>query len=109
VSRGEDGAPLNVNADDAAAAVAVALGAQRLLFVSNVDGVLAGGAALDRLGAWEVEQSIAAGVLTGGMAPKARAAARAAASGVEEVRIGGLEVIGGARGTRVLAPVEVVA
>src|SRR5690606_41382015 len=39
ISRGVDGQPLNVNADDAAAAVAGALGAAELLFLTDVDGV----------------------------------------------------------------------
>ena len=109
VSRGVDGAPFNVNADDAASAVAAAMGAERLLFVSNVTGVLADGVALGQLAAGDVETAIASGVVTGGMAPKARAAARAAAAGVEDVRIGGLELLGGAAGTRVVAAMEVLA
>jgi acetylglutamate kinase len=109
VSRGIDGAPLNVNADDAASAIAIALGAERLLFVSNVAGVLDGASALDRMDVSEVELAIAGGVVTGGMAPKARAAARAAQAGVSDVRIGGLDVLDGAAGTRFLAALEVVA
>ena len=64
VSRGLDGAALNVNADDAAAAIASALGAERLLFVSNVDGVRADGTALRNLAASDVEDAIEAGVAT---------------------------------------------
>ena len=109
VSRGVDGAPFNVNADDAASAVAVALGAERLLFVSNVVGVLEAGVAREQLGAAEVEVAIASGVVTGGMAPKARAAARAALAGVQDVRIGGLDLLDGAAGTRVLGAMEVMA
>ena len=104
VSRGEDGEPLNVNADDAAAAVAEALGAAELLLVSNVPGVLHAGAVLPSLAAAEVEALIADGVATGGMAPKLRAAARTVAAGVGAVRIGGLEMLADpAAGTRIYA------
>jgi acetylglutamate kinase len=92
VSRGADGAALNVNADDAAAAVAAALGAAELLFVSNVAGVLEGGDVLEGVDADEVEALIADGTAQGGMAPKLRAAARAAGE-VGRVRIGGLEML----------------
>ena len=102
VSRGPDGGPLNVNADDAAAAVAAALEARELLFVSNVPGVLARGSVLAEIGAERVEALIADGTAAGGMAPKLRAAARAAAAGVARVRIGGVEMLGDeAAGTRV--------
>lgn len=105
VSRGPDGAPLNVNADDAAAAVAAAVGAAELLFVSNVPGVLADGRVVGEIGAGEVEGMIADGTASGGMAPKLRAAARAAAS-AGRVRIGGLEMLAdGGAGTRVSATV----
>jgi acetylglutamate kinase len=60
---------LNVNGDDAAAAVAIALGADELLFISDVPGVRPGG-------------------VTGGMHAKLDAAQRAAEKGVGRVRIG---------------------
>jgi acetylglutamate kinase len=93
VSRGPDGGPLNVNADDAAAAVAGALAAGELLFVSNVPGVLEGGVVRRRIAADAVEALIEGGTATGGMAPKLRAAARALSRGVERVRIGGVEML----------------
>jgi acetylglutamate kinase len=101
VSRGPGGEPLNVNADDAAAAVATALEAEALLFVSNVPGVLAGSATLESVAGDEVEAMIADGTAQGGMAPKLRAAARAAEA-VATVRIGGLEMLKNhAAGTRI--------
>jgi len=104
VSRGPDGRPLNVNADDAAAAVAGAMRAGELLFVSNIPGVRAGGSVRAEVGAEEVEALIGDGTAAGGMAPKLRAAARAAAAGVGRVRIGGVEMLGDeAAGTRVHA------
>jgi acetylglutamate kinase len=107
VSRGLDGGPMNVNADDAAAAVATALDAERLLFVSNIPGVLSGGETLREVSAEDVERLIADGTAAGGMAPKLRAAARAAGGGVGDVRIGNLDLLhrDGA-GTRVGAASE---
>jgi acetylglutamate kinase len=93
VSRGPDGGALNVNADDAAAALAAAIGAARLLLVSNVPGVLRDDERLAAVSADEVEALVSGGVASGGMAPKLRAAARAAVGGVAEVRIGGLGMI----------------
>jgi acetylglutamate kinase len=92
VSRGPDGGALNVNADDAAAAVAAALGADELLFVSNVAGVLAEGSLIPAITSDDVEKLIGDGTASGGMAPKLRSAARAA-SAVGRVRIGGLEML----------------
>lgn len=102
LSRGPDGGALNVNADDAAVALAVALGARRLLFVSNVPGVRVGPDIRAELRAGAVEAAIESGAVTGGMAPKLRAAVRAAAAGVPEVRIGGLDLLSGGAGTRVV-------
>jgi acetylglutamate kinase len=103
VSRGPQGGALNVNADDAAAAVAAALAASRFLMVSNIPGVLDGEAVIPEIQGKAVEELIASGVASGGMAPKLRAAARAAAK-VGEVRIGGLELLTGeGAGTRVMA------
>lgn len=93
VSRGPEGGALNVNADDAAAAVAGAV-AERFLLISNVPGVLAqGGETLPIVSASDLDELIAAGVVSGGMIPKLRAALRAAAAGVAEVRIGNLELL----------------
>lgn len=109
ISRGRDGAPFNVNADDAAAAIAAAVGAQRLLFVSNVEGVLVGDAVAARLSAPEADEAIRVGGITGGMAPKVRAASRAAAAGVQDVRIGDLDLLEDGAGTRVFADAAVLA
>ncbi|HET7233517.1 MAG TPA: acetylglutamate kinase [Longimicrobium sp.] len=103
VSRGPDGGALNVNADDAAAAVAGAMDAHELLFVSNVPGVLANGETMAEIAAGQVERLIEDGTAQGGMAPKLRAAARAA-SQVARVRIGGLEMLkDSTAGTRIRA------
>jgi acetylglutamate kinase len=87
VSRGPGGEPLNVNADEAAIALAMALGADRLLLLSDVPGVLSGGAVLNEMDPGEVRVLVDSGVAAGGMRVKVEMALRAARSGME-VRIG---------------------
>lgn len=103
VSRGPQGGALNVNADDAAAAVAGAMQPDRFLLISNVPGVLAEGAVLPEVTAAKLEELIGAGVASGGMIPKLRAAMRAAGSGVRDVRIGDLSMLENEGGTRIIA------
>jgi len=76
----------NVNADSAAAALAVALGAGHLFLLTDVDGLLVGGKPVEALGPEECEGYVRSGVAGGGMAPKLRAAAEAARGGTR-VRI----------------------
>ncbi len=87
-------AGLNVNADHAAAAVAVALGAQELVFVSDVPGVLdAGGGVIRRIAAGEVPRLVAQGTVAGGMLPKLAACLRALDGGVGRALIGSETVV----------------
>jgi len=72
--------PLNVNADDAAAVLAVALYADRLVFVSDVGGVIVDGAVVPELSASDISRLN--GALSGGMLPKLEAAVAAAREGV---------------------------
>ena len=88
VTRAADGGGLNVNADDAAASIAAAMGAAELLFVSDVPGVKAGGAWVDALDGHATGALLQSGEAAGGMRPKLRAAMRARAAGVGQVRIG---------------------
>jgi acetylglutamate kinase len=74
--------PLNVNADDAAAALAVGLRAERLLFLSDVPGVLRPGGVASAIDAEEADRLLAEGELEGGIVPKLNAAVRAARLGV---------------------------
>jgi acetylglutamate kinase len=83
--------PLNVNADEAAAALAVGLGAERILFVSDVPGVLLDGAVATVLSADEAEAGLGEGVFEGGIVPKLMAAVSAARGGVK-ASIGATEV-----------------
>jgi acetylglutamate kinase len=73
--------PLNVNADDAATALAVGLGAQRIVFQSDVAGVLVENEVADALTAAQVEELI--DELEGGIVPKLQAAVAAARLGVQ--------------------------
>jgi acetylglutamate kinase len=74
--------PLNVNADDAAAALAIGLEADRLVFLSDVPGVLHEGAVVGALEADEADRLLGAGAFEGGIVPKLTAAVRAARLGV---------------------------
>jgi acetylglutamate kinase len=89
----EDGGAYNVNGDDAAAAIAVALGAAELVLVSDVAAVLDHGAPLAALTADDARAMIADGRASGGMVPKLDAALLALARGVARVRIGNLTAI----------------
>jgi acetylglutamate kinase len=75
--------PLNVNADEAAAALAVGLGAERLFFVTDVPGLLLGGAVVATIRVAEAERLLDAGAFAGGIVPKLRAAVGAARQGVD--------------------------
>jgi acetylglutamate kinase len=71
---------LNINADDAAAGVAKALGARALILLTDVEGIRgAAGSRIDTTDSAGIEALIERGVVSAGMIPKARAAARAAA------------------------------
>lgn len=84
---------LNVNGDDAAAAIAVAMRATELLLVSDVEGVLMDGAAVSQLDADAARDAIRRGVARGGMAAKLDAALGALARGVARVRIGAVSAL----------------
>lgn len=96
VSRSADrrvGATLNVNGDDAAAAFAVALGAEELLLVSDVAGILVDDAPVAALDPEDAQRLIDDGTAAGGMAAKLQAALRALAGGVGRVRISDIAAI----------------
>ena len=74
--------PLNVNADEAAAALAVGLRAERILFLTDVPGVLLDGGVVEELPADAADRLLGAGTFEGGIVPKLVAAVRAAREGV---------------------------
>lgn len=90
---GRVSATLNVNGDDAAAAIAVALGAEELLLVSDVAGVLLDGVPVAALEADDARRLIDDGTASGGMGAKLQAALTALAGGVERVRISDIAAI----------------
>ncbi|MDR0307370.1 MAG: acetylglutamate kinase [Chitinispirillales bacterium] len=89
VSRGEDGAIYNVNADLAASELAMAIKADDLIFISDVPGVMIDKKVRRSIKTSEIEELISAGHVTGGMIPKLRSAAEAVHKGVKRVHICG--------------------
>lgn len=82
------GTTLNVNADPFAARLAVALGAEKLVLLTDVQGVKgADGALIASLGAAHARRLIADGVISGGMIPKVEWALTALAEGVRKVHV----------------------
>lgn len=92
VGVGSDGAAVNINADDAAQALAeqLAVGdATALVFLSDTAGVLdAAGGVIEEIQSAEVEALIGSGVVGGGMTAKIRSCARAVERGVNRVVVG---------------------
>jgi len=88
-ARGEDGQIYNCNADVAAAQVAIALHARRLVFLSDVPGLLenpnAPDSVISHLPTSRVAELKRAGVIDKGMIPKVDSAVAAIAAGVEKV------------------------
>lgn len=74
--------PLNVNADEAAAALAQGLAADRLLFLTDVDGLILNGEVVERIGAHDASELLERSLLEGGIVPKLRAAISAVHAGV---------------------------
>lgn len=84
----EAGSPLNVNADLVASHVAAAIGAEKLVLMTDVEGVRdASGALVRALDKATIERWLETGVISGGMIPKVRCALDAIATGVNKVHI----------------------
>ena len=91
IALGEDGGTLNCNADDAARAVAEAMGAHKLIFLTDIGGVLIDShntkTAVPRMDAKRAEELIDTGLIAGGMVPKVQGCIHAVRAGVGEVSI----------------------
>ena len=74
--------PLNVNADDAATALALGLGAKRLVFLTDVAGLYVDDEVVDSIDVGRANELLDAGLFDGGIVPKLRAATIAAGSGI---------------------------
>jgi len=89
---GSDGELYNINADHMAAACAEYCRADRLVFLTDVEGVLDAGEVIPSVNGSDVEALIRQNKVSGGMVLKLEASKRALAGGVKQVRI-----VGGAR------------
>jgi acetylglutamate kinase len=87
VGMGEDGEGYNINADAAAAEIAIALRAEKLIYLTDVPGILENGELVSEITAKELVRKIASGVITGGMVAKAKSVLRAIDGGVGSVHI----------------------
>ena len=74
--------PLNVNADEAATAIAASIDADRVVFVSDVPGVYLEGSVLREIDADRATALLASGTFEGGIVPKLMAAVQAARAGL---------------------------
>ena len=84
----DDGAIYNVNADEAAGAIAAALEAEKLMLLTDVEGVLDGaGRLLPQMRADDVGKLIAEGTIRGGMIPKVECCLDALRAGVARTHI----------------------
>jgi len=99
ISLGHDGFSYNVNADHVAEAMAVALRAPRLIFITNVPNVQIAGRPMRVLDASQIEDLIFGQFITGGMIPKVRSAVSAINAGVPAVLIADLENYSQGEGT----------
>jgi acetylglutamate kinase len=88
VADGIDGRTYNVNADNAAGAIAGSLKAEKLLLLTDVDGVMdEKGNLLSIMDGKEIEKLIEGNVVKGGMIPKLKCAKEALKNGVAKVHI----------------------
>ena len=87
IGLGKDGVTYNINADTTASRIAVSLGAYKIIFMTDVDGVLEKGKLCAQLTSSEVEKMIEKKVITGGMSPKVDAGLYSVKNGVESAQI----------------------
>jgi len=87
IGLGDDGQSYTINADMVAAQIAIAAGAEKLIMLTNVAGILDNGELLSQLTAPELLARLAGETITGGMKVKAEAALVALAGGVSRVHV----------------------
>jgi len=99
LGQGSDGELYNINADHMAAACAEFIGADHLIYLTDVAGVLHGEKVISAISCTQIESLVHARVVSGGMVLKLEAAKRALEGGVREVHI-----VGGDSAAAVLDP-----
>ena len=87
IGLGKDGVTYNINADTTASRIAVSLKAYKIIFMTDVDGVLEKGNLCAQLTSSEVEKMIEKKVITGGMSPKVDSCLYCVKNGVESAQI----------------------
>jgi acetylglutamate kinase len=97
-----DALSYNVNADHAAAAIAARIGAIKMIFVSNVPGILIAKRVIRAVTADQAEAWIEEGSIFGGMVPKVRSAVQAVRSGVAQAVITNLAGVQEGTGTGII-------
>lgn len=89
LAQGPDGEFLNINADIAAGTIAGGLNAAKMIYLSDVPGIMRDpkdpASLLSSVNKSEIEQLVATGVISGGMLPKVRSAFNALSRGVKKV------------------------
>lgn len=98
VSSDRNGVALNINADEAALALGVACGAESIIFISDIPGILDGGRLRPELSEKEITGLIGDGIISGGMIPKVRSSLEALKSGAGTVVIGDYRESGDLKG-----------
>ncbi len=84
---GDDGQSYNINADSVAAAVAAAVGATKLIYLTDVPGILESGELISELTSAALQAKLASGAISGGMTVKGRSILQALEGGVERVHV----------------------
>jgi acetylglutamate kinase len=97
-----DALSYNVNADHAATAIAAKLGAIKLVFISNVPGILVAGRVVRAVTSRQAESWIEEGIIFGGMIPKVRSAIEAVRGGVAQAVITNLAGVQDGTGTGII-------
>jgi acetylglutamate kinase len=88
IGTGDSGETYNINADLVASSIAKALSAGRLIFLTDVDGVLdSSGSLISSIGAEKINKMVEEKTISGGMIPKIECALEALKSGVKKVHI----------------------
>jgi acetylglutamate kinase len=91
IGRGEDGQSYNVNADTAAGEIAAALRAEKLVFLTDVTGIMRdpeeSSTLISTLHVLDVDHLVEEAVISGGMIPKVEACVKAVKSGVRKTHV----------------------